>query len=204
MKVFILTTQWKDNEPEVSGVFSSFDKAVMYFVRTQYKDTAMSVCEMQAACARTALKLAHKTDDEDYADFGSTRAWVDEHVVDECCEDFEKEAESSDVATEQFLSGVDTALNLAIKRGIVPYDPDPKMTAVNYVRKYGPFRQEWLSEPALDLVARPLFAALDYVAGATEFADSRRSPRPTRVIKELGLTHDDVEAILEWRRRRIG
>ena len=44
-------------------------------------------------CGQTSWKkMAHKTDDEDFADFGSTRAWVDEHVVDECCEDFEKEA----------------------------------------------------------------------------------------------------------------
>ena len=92
MKVFVLMVQWKDDEPEVSGVFSSFDKAVMYFVRTNYRDSGLKGPELRSVCARAALKMAHKTDDEDFADFGSTRAWVDEHVVDECCEDFEKEA----------------------------------------------------------------------------------------------------------------
>lgn len=92
MKVFVLMVQWKDDEPENSGVFSSFDKAVMYFVRTNYKDSGLKGPELRSVCARAALKMAHKTDDEDFADFGSTRAWVDEHVVDECCEDFEKEA----------------------------------------------------------------------------------------------------------------
>lgn len=92
MKVYMLTVQWKDDEPEVSGVFSSFDKAVMYFVRTNYKDSGLKGPELRSVCARAALKMAHKTDDEDFADFGSTRAWVEEHEVDECCEDFEKEA----------------------------------------------------------------------------------------------------------------
>ena len=92
MKVYVLMVQWKDDEPEASGIFSSFDKAVMYFVRTNYKDSGLKGPELRSVCARAALKMAHKTDDEDFADFGSTRAWVDEHVVDECCEDFEKEA----------------------------------------------------------------------------------------------------------------
>ena len=98
MKAFVLMTQWKDDEPEVSGVFSSFDKAASYFVRTQFKDATMSVAEMQAACARVALKLAHHTDDEDFADFGSTRAWIDERVVDELCEAFEMKGSSRDDA----------------------------------------------------------------------------------------------------------
>ena len=92
MKVFVLMTQWKDGDPEIAGVFSSFDKAVAYFVRTEFKDATMSVAEMQTKVARVALKMAHRTDDEDCADFGSTRAWVEEHEVDECCEDWEKEA----------------------------------------------------------------------------------------------------------------
>ena len=41
-----------------------------------------------------ALKMAHRTDDEDFADFGSTRAWIEEHEVDECCEGWEKEGEN--------------------------------------------------------------------------------------------------------------
>lgn len=73
----------------VSGVFSSFDKAVAYFVRTEFKDATMSVAEMQTKVAQVALKMAHSTDDEDYADFGDTRAWVEEHKVDEHCEEYE-------------------------------------------------------------------------------------------------------------------
>ena len=91
MKVFVLMTQWKDGDPEVEGVFSSFDKAVACFVREEFKDATMSVAEMQSKVARTALKMAQETDDEDYADFGDTRAWVEEHEVDECCESWEKE-----------------------------------------------------------------------------------------------------------------
>ncbi len=93
MKAFVLMTQWKDGDPEIAGVFSSFDKAVAYFVRTEFKDAKMSVAEMQSKVAQTALKMAHRTDDEDFADFGSTRAWVEEHEVDKCCEDFEKGGE---------------------------------------------------------------------------------------------------------------
>lgn len=89
MTVYILMTQWKDGDPEVSGVFSSFDKAASYFVRMQFKDAAMPVPEMQAECARTALKLAHRTDDEDFSDFGSTKAWVEQYDVDDRCEEFE-------------------------------------------------------------------------------------------------------------------
>lgn len=54
-----------------------------------FKDATMSVAEMQSEIVHTALKLAHRTDDEDYADFGDTRAWVEEHKVDEHCEEYE-------------------------------------------------------------------------------------------------------------------
>lgn len=92
MKVHVLMTQWKDGDPEVSGVFSSFDKAVMFFVRTQYADSGLEGPELRSACARAALKLAHETDDEDSSDFGSTRAWIEEHEVDDGCTYKEKEA----------------------------------------------------------------------------------------------------------------
>ena len=49
----------------------------------------MSVAEMQSKAALTALKMAHRTDDEDFADFGDTRAWVEEHEVDELSEAWE-------------------------------------------------------------------------------------------------------------------
>ena len=91
-KVYTLMTQWRDEDPRVSGIFSSFDKAAMYFARTRYKGTA-SISEMQSASARAALKLAHLTNDEDFTDFGDIRAWVDEHIVDEHCESFEEKAE---------------------------------------------------------------------------------------------------------------
>jgi hypothetical protein len=89
MKVFVLMTQWKEGDPEVSGIFSSFDKAVAYFVRMEFKDATMSLAEMQSKVAQVALKMAHQTDDEDYADFGNTRAWVEEHEVDEHSEGYE-------------------------------------------------------------------------------------------------------------------
>lgn len=85
MNVFVLMTQWKDDDPEIAGVFSSFDKAVACFVRDEFK--AAEPDEV----ARVALKMAHKTDDDDFADFGSVRAWIEEHEVDECCEGQEKE-----------------------------------------------------------------------------------------------------------------
>lgn len=91
-KVYTLTTQRKDEDPRISGIFSSFDKAVMYFVRTRYKDTA-SISEMRSASARAALKLARLPDDEDFTDFGDIRARIDEHVVDEHCESFEEKGE---------------------------------------------------------------------------------------------------------------
>lgn len=90
MNVYILMTQWKDGDPEIAGVFSAFDRAVAYFVREEFKDAKGSVAEMQSKIAQVALKMAHRTDDEDFADFGDTRAWVEEHEVDECCEDWEK------------------------------------------------------------------------------------------------------------------
>ena len=95
MKVFVLMTQWKDSDPEIAGVFSSFDRAVAYFVRSEFRDANMSVPEMQSRVAQVALKMARKTDDEDCSDFGDTHAWVEEHEIDECCEDWEKE-ESDD------------------------------------------------------------------------------------------------------------
>ena len=90
MYVYILMTQWKDGDPEVAGVFSSFDKAAAYFVRSEFKDATMSVAEMQSKVAQVALKMAHMTDDEDFADFGDTRAWIEKREVDDCCEDWEK------------------------------------------------------------------------------------------------------------------
>lgn len=90
MKAYVLMTQWKDGDPGVSGVFSSFDRAVAFFVRMEFKDATMSVVEMQTKAARVALKMAHRTDDEDFADFGDTRAWVEEHEVDELSEAWEK------------------------------------------------------------------------------------------------------------------
>ena len=89
MDVYVLMTQWKDGDPGVSGVFSSFDRAVAFFVRTEFKDATMSVAEMQSKVALTALKMAHRTDDEDFADFGDVRAWVEEHEVDELSEAWE-------------------------------------------------------------------------------------------------------------------
>lgn len=90
MKVYVLMTKWKDGDPGISGVFLSFGKAVAFFVRMEFKDATMSVAETQSKIAFTALKMAHRTDDEDFADFGDTRAWVEEHKVDEHCESFEK------------------------------------------------------------------------------------------------------------------
>ena len=89
MKVYVLMTKWKDGNPGISGVFSSFYKAVAFFVRMEFKDATMSVAEMQSKVALTALKMAHRTDDEDFADFGDVRAWVEEHEVDELSEAWE-------------------------------------------------------------------------------------------------------------------
>ena len=89
MKVHVLMTQWKDGDPGISGVFSSFSKAVAFFVRMKFKDATMSAAEMRSKVALTALKMAHRTDDEDFADFGDTRAWVEEHEVDTLCEAWE-------------------------------------------------------------------------------------------------------------------
>ena len=88
-KAYVLMTQWKDEDPGVSGVFSSFGKAVAFFVRMEFKDATMPVAELQSKVALTALKMAHRTDDEDFADFGDTRAWVEEREVDELAEDRE-------------------------------------------------------------------------------------------------------------------
>lgn len=89
MKAYVLMTQWKDGDPGVSGVFSSFDRAVAFFVRTEFKDATMSVAEMQSKVAQVALKMAHMTDDGDFADFGDTRAWIEGHEVDELSEAWE-------------------------------------------------------------------------------------------------------------------
>ena len=89
MKVHVLMTKWKDGDPGISGVFSSFGGAVAFFVRMEFKDATMSVAEMQSKVALAALKMAHRTDDEDFADFGNMRAWVEEHEVDELSEAWE-------------------------------------------------------------------------------------------------------------------
>lgn len=89
MDVYVLMTQWKDGDPEIAGVFSSFDRAVAFFVRVHFRDAAMPIPEMQSRIARVALKMAHRTDDEDFADFGSTRAWIDGHEIDDGCEAWE-------------------------------------------------------------------------------------------------------------------
>lgn len=89
MRAYVLMTQWKDNDPEISGVFSSFGGAVAFFVRMEFKDATMSVAEMQSKAALAALKMAHRTDDEDFADFGDTRAWIEEREVDELSEAWE-------------------------------------------------------------------------------------------------------------------
>ena len=91
MKVYVLMTNRKDGDPGISGVFSSFGKAVAFFVRMEFKDATMPVAEMQSKVALNALKMAHWTDDEDFADFGDTRAWVEEHEVDELSEAWELE-----------------------------------------------------------------------------------------------------------------
>ena len=91
MKAYVLMTKWKDGDPGISGVFSSFYKAVAFFVRMEFKDATMSVAEMQSKVAHASLKMAHRTDDEDFADFGDTRAWIEEHEVDELTEAWELE-----------------------------------------------------------------------------------------------------------------
>jgi hypothetical protein len=88
--VFILMTQWKDGDPEISGVFTSFYKAAAFFVRIMFQDATMSVVEMQSKVTQVALKLAHMTDDEDFADFGNMRGWIEKHEVDERSKAFEK------------------------------------------------------------------------------------------------------------------
>lgn len=89
MNVYLLMTQWRDGAPDISGAFSSFTKAVQYFVRMEFKDSKMPILEMQSMVARVALKLAHRTDDENWADFGPMKAWIEECEIDEHCEDFE-------------------------------------------------------------------------------------------------------------------
>ena len=89
MKVYVLVTKWKYGDPKISGVFSSFDKAVAYFVREQFKDATMSVEEMQSRVALVTLKMANQTDDEGSTDFGSTRAWIEMHEMDGLCKAWE-------------------------------------------------------------------------------------------------------------------
>lgn len=89
--VYILMTKYKDGDPEIAGVFSSFDKAVAYFVRTDPNNTGLSGARLKSACVKMALKMAHKTEDEDWADFGDRRAWIDEYEVDDRFEDWENE-----------------------------------------------------------------------------------------------------------------
>ena len=79
---YILMTQYKDGDPEIAGVFSSFDKAVASFVLTEFMDEEMGKEELLLKATQVALKMAHMTDDEDYADFGNTRARIDEWAID--------------------------------------------------------------------------------------------------------------------------
>lgn len=89
MKVYILMTRQKNNEPHNAGVFSSFDKAVAYFVRDQFKDSDLPPAKLATEISRIALKMAHN-----WADFGDRRAWIDEYEVDDRCEDWEKESDN--------------------------------------------------------------------------------------------------------------
>lgn len=85
MKTYILMTQWGDGEPEVSGVFSSFRRAVAHFVRERFRDSAPPAAKLTDETVGIALKMAHRTDDDDFADFGDVRAWIEEHGLDEPC-----------------------------------------------------------------------------------------------------------------------
>ena len=93
MKVFVLMTQWKDGDPEIAGVFSSFDRAVACFVREEFRDSGLPPARLATEISRMSLQMAHRTDDDDFAGFGSTRAWIEEREVDECCEEWERESE---------------------------------------------------------------------------------------------------------------
>lgn len=90
MKVFILMTKCKMDDPEIAGVFSSFDKAVAYFVRVEFHGTTMPVAEMQSRVVQIALEMARKKDGENFVEAGGMKAWVEEHEVDECCAVWEK------------------------------------------------------------------------------------------------------------------
>ena len=94
--VYVLSTAYKDDDSEVIGVFSSFDKAVMYFVRTLYKDANMGTDMLLSACARAALKLSGQTDDDDVGVFGNTRVSILEMVVDDGVELFEEDLAQGD------------------------------------------------------------------------------------------------------------
>ena len=89
--VHVLVVQWQDDEPAVVGVFSSFERAAMYFARTYFQDSELKGPDLKSMVARVALKLAHATDDEDFSEFGCSRAWIEEETVDELCTDIEKE-----------------------------------------------------------------------------------------------------------------
>lgn len=86
MKVYILMTRRNGNEPQSAGVFSSFDKAVACFVRDHVKDYNLPPARLVAEATRIALKMARN-----WADFGDSRAWIDEYEVDDCCEAWENE-----------------------------------------------------------------------------------------------------------------
>ena len=89
MTAYILMVQWEDGDPYIAGVFSSFTKAVQYFVRTEFEQSPMLVSEMLSKAVNVALKLAHRTDDEDWSNFGRKKVWLEECEVDEHCEKFE-------------------------------------------------------------------------------------------------------------------
>lgn len=88
---YILMTKYKDGDPEITGVFSSFDKAVANFVLTEFVDEEIGKEELLLNATQVALKMAHMTDDEDYGDFGDTRAWIEEHEFDCACDGSEEE-----------------------------------------------------------------------------------------------------------------
>ena len=90
---YILMTKYKDGDPEIDGVFSSFEKAVKSFVGTEFMDEKIGKEELLSKVAQVTLKMAHKTDDEDYADFGDTRAWIEEWAIDGECDGNEEEGE---------------------------------------------------------------------------------------------------------------
>lgn len=89
-KAYVLMTQWKADEPQIAGVFSSFDRAVVRFVLDRFRNSDLPLEKLAIKIARVALKMAHLTDDEDFADFGDTRAWIEEREIDERYEVWER------------------------------------------------------------------------------------------------------------------